>query len=155
VKDKVFGHTGRGKLPFIRMDLARIVPVTQSAKDVIVETDSIRARVSTRLDRAHRAQLGQFLTPSSVARYMASLFRQDAGGECRLLDAGAGIGSLSAAFLERWADGGFSFKRVAVDAFEIDEGLCPELARPLEEHERRLAVRPNTVRPENCWGGSR
>lgn len=47
-----------------------------------------------------KAELGQFFTPISIAHFMASLFDSRGKKECRLLDAGAGIGSLSAAFLE-------------------------------------------------------
>jgi adenine-specific DNA-methyltransferase len=86
--------------------------------------------------------LGQFLTPSPVAAFMGSLFRPGRAEECRLLDAGAGIGSLSAAFLERCASGGLGFQRVVVDAFEIDEGLHPYLVRTLEEYGRHLQVVP-------------
>ena len=65
---------------------------------------------------------------------MAGLFTQRAGDNCRLLDAGAGTGSLSGAFLERWAAGGFDFQRVEVDAFEIDESLHPYLVQSLEKY---------------------
>ncbi|NGZ09756.1 MAG: SAM-dependent methyltransferase [Nitrospira sp. LK70] len=61
---------------------------------------------------------------------MAGLFPPDEG-ICRLLDAGAGIGSLSAAFLERWRSGGLRFQRVDLDAFEIDRHLHAELAQTL------------------------
>ncbi len=64
---------------------------------------------------------------------MVGLF-PDAGGCCRLLDAGAGIGSLSAAFLERWRSGGFRFRRVELDAFEIDRQLHPHLSQTLERY---------------------
>ena len=76
---------------------------------------------------------------------MAGLFGQTTGGICRLLDAGAGIGSLTAAFLERWASGGFDFLRVEADAFEIDESLHPYLTRTLEEYKQYLNV-VSTVR---------
>ncbi|RJP77043.1 MAG: SAM-dependent methyltransferase [Desulfobacteraceae bacterium] len=79
-----------------------------------------------------KAALGQFFTPGKIARFMASLFTQTDNTSCRLLDAGAGIGSLSAAFLERWISGGFNFKHVSVDAFEIDETLLPDLTRSIE-----------------------
>ena len=47
------------------------------------------------LDRAHRAERGQFFTPAPIARYMASLLDAPAshGEPVRLLDPGAGIGS--------------------------------------------------------------
>jgi len=64
---------------------------------------------------------------------MAGLF-PDSEGECRLLDAGAGIGSLSAAFLDRWRGGGFRFSRVVVDAFELDPALIEHLAHTLNRY---------------------
>lgn len=67
---------------------------------------------------------------------MASLF-PDANGYCHLLDAGAGIGSLSDAFLERWQAGGFHFRQVELDAFEIDDSLHPYLKKTLERHSNR------------------
>ena len=71
---------------------------------------------------------------------MASLFHPSRISICRLLDAGAGIGSLSAAFLERWASGGFDFRRVEADAFELDDRLHPFLTHTLQEYRRHLDV---------------
>lgn len=71
---------------------------------------------------------------------MAGLFGQSTRGCCRLLDPGAGIGTLTAAFLERWACGGFDFQRVEADAFEIDECLHPFLSQTLEAYKPRLNV---------------
>lgn len=65
--------------------------------------------------------------------FMASLF-PDANGLCRLLDAGAGIGSLSDAFLKRWQSGDFHFQHVELDAFEIDRSLHAYLRKTLEKH---------------------
>lgn len=67
---------------------------------------------------------------------MASLF-PDGAGDCQLLDAGAGIGSLSAAFLDRWRSGGFCFSRVIVDAFELDAALIDHLAFTLEQYNHK------------------
>ncbi|MBF0475324.1 MAG: Eco57I restriction-modification methylase domain-containing protein [Deltaproteobacteria bacterium] len=76
---------------------------------------------------------------------MVGLFGHTTGGICRLLDAGAGIGSLTAAFLERWASGGFDFLRVEADAFEVDESLHPHLNQTLEEYKQHLNIE-STVR---------
>jgi adenine-specific DNA-methyltransferase len=81
-----------------------------------------------------KADFGQFLTSAPVATFMASLF-PDGVGECRLLDAGAGIGSLSAAFLDRWRSGGFEFRGVEVDAFELDPSLIGHLSETLRRYE--------------------
>lgn len=64
---------------------------------------------------------------------MAGLF-PDGNESCRLLDAGAGVGSLSAAFLDRWRNGGFHFQRVEVDAFELDRGLIAHLSKTLDKY---------------------
>lgn len=61
---------------------------------------------------------------------MAELFEPGPFEECRLLDAGAGIGALSAAFIGRW--GQTHFRRISVDAFEIDPTLHAELTDNLE-----------------------
>ncbi len=72
-----------------------------------------RVQLSRSTEAQKKAQFGQFLTPTRTATFMASLF-PDGTGPCRLLDAGAGIGSLTAAFLERWREGRFHFSRVEV-----------------------------------------
>jgi hypothetical protein len=64
--------------------------------------DSVRREVAPSIAQKHKADLGQFMTPSSVARFMASLFPPSTLQTCRLLDAGAGVGALSCAFLDRW-----------------------------------------------------
>lgn len=57
-----------------------------------------RLRVSRTTDAKKKSQYGQFLTPAGTAAFMAKLFPK-ASGACRLLDAGAGIGSLTSSFL--------------------------------------------------------
>ena len=99
--------------------------------------DRVRLEASAKLNRQRKVELGQFLTPSSVARYMASLFPASSLETARLLDAGAGIGSLAAAFLDRWASGGFSFKRIEATAYEIDDTLQRHLSRTLERYAAR------------------
>jgi len=101
---------------------------------VLSEVDQKRLTVSRAMDPKRKSQLGQFFTPTSIARFMAEMF--DGGGkeECRLLDPGAGIGSLSAAFLDRWVSGGLNFRRIELHAFEIDKALLPYLNETLERY---------------------
>ncbi len=82
------------------------------------------------------------MTPSSVARFMASLFPASANAKCRLLDAGAGVGALSCAFLDRWKAGGFGFQTVEAFAYEIDEKLRGHLARHLSAYD---GVEPHII----------
>lgn len=93
--------------------------------------DSVRREVAPRTTQSHKAEFGQFMTPSSVARFMASLFPPSTQKTCRLLDAGAGVGALSCAFLDRWATGGFCFESVEATAYEIDDKLRGHLAQHL------------------------
>lgn len=71
---------------------------------------------------------------------MAGLFRQECSVECRLLDPGAGIGSLSSAFLERCDQGGLNYHAIALTAFEIDWRLHGDLARALAHYSSRLPM---------------
>ncbi len=84
--------------------------------------DKIRLDVSAKLDVEEKSRLGQFMTPATVARFMASLFAHSNSNRCRLLDAGAGIGSLSSAFLEN-----HKFNRIEIEAYEIDANFREQL----------------------------
>lgn len=102
----------------------------------MLSIEQTRLQVSKNTEAGKKSQFGQFLTPAKTAMFMASLF-PDSNGHCRLLDAGAGIGSLSDAFLERWQAGGFHFQRVELDAFEIDVSLHFYLNKTLEKYRGR------------------
>lgn len=93
--------------------------------------DSVRRDVAAQTTQKHKAEFGQFMTPSNVARFMASLFPSSPLSTCRLLDAGAGVGALSCAFLDRWMAGGFGFEAVEATAYEIDDKLRVHLAKHL------------------------
>ncbi len=112
---------------------------------VLSEIEQARLRLSKDTDAKKKSQLGQFLTPSGTTAFMAGLF-PPADGICRLLDAGAGIGSLAAAFLERWRSGGLRFQRVELDAFEVDSSLHAELARPCRSTETTSFPRRSMVK---------
>lgn len=90
--------------------------------------DLLRREVNQHLDPERKADLGQFMTPASVASFMASLF-SGRGADVRLLDAGAGVGSLTAAYIERWGREG-----VAVTAYEVDTVLIEHLRQSLERY---------------------
>lgn len=97
-----------------------------------VEKD--RLFLSKHTEAKKKSRFGQYLTPKRVADFMASLF-VNKGGHCRLLDAGAGIGSLSVSFLDHWVSGKLQFDKVDVDAFEIDTALHPYLSRAFEKYQ--------------------
>lgn len=62
--------------------------------------DVNRLEANGKLDQKLRGKLGQFMSSSSVSRLLADMF-ESLDGEHRLLDAGAGVGSLTAAFVDK------------------------------------------------------
>jgi tRNA1(Val) A37 N6-methylase TrmN6 len=95
--------------------------------------DLVRREANRQLDPKRKSALGQFMTPSSVASYMASLFRAHPRSRIRLLDPGAGVGSLTAAFLERFMTKA-GVKGIDVTAYEIDEVMRSHLGSVLDKY---------------------
>jgi adenine-specific DNA-methyltransferase len=91
----------------------------------IQSIDKRREAVALATPAKHKSALGQFMTPSAIARFMAGMFHPMSGKTIRLLDAGAGIGSLTAAFAERASEDGAA--SLQCEAWEID----PKLHAPL------------------------
>lgn len=91
--------------------------------------DQIRREASKRLDSKLRSELGQYMTPSSIAEFMASLFSYH--GHAKLLDAGAGVGSLTSEFFKQALREGIS---VDAETWEIDDTLAGYLKNTLDEY---------------------
>lgn len=102
--------------------------------------DAVRRELAPGIALKRKSALGQFMTPAPVARFMASLFPPSTLRDCRLLDAGAGVGALSCAFLDRWAAEGLTFERTEVEAYEIDATLRIHLEKVLASYAERLPV---------------
>lgn len=82
--------------------------------------------------RQRQSQLGQFMTPPSVADFMASLFAPQLRGDVRLLDAGAGQGALTLAFVQRMRQL-HAEHLIGVTAFEFDDKILPALSTSLTQ----------------------
>lgn len=82
--------------------------------------------------RERQEALGQFFTPSPVGDFMASLF--DAlPSSVRLLDAGAGGGALTAAFVRRVCREVLGVSDIHATAYELDPAILPALRGTMEE----------------------
>jgi adenine-specific DNA-methyltransferase len=101
----------------------------------IIPIDTVRLEASRQLDPARKAQFGQFMTPAGIAGFMVSLFSVPEG-DIRLLDAGAGVGSLTSAFLDTHLH-----QRIDVHAWEIDRVLRGYLVDTLQQHEQQAEKR--------------
>ena len=96
--------------------------------DLLSRTEARRGATLAELDVGTQARLGQFFTPGRAAQLIASMPNLPKSGVLRVLDPGAGVGSLSAALVARVLA---EAPNVAVDitAVEVD----PRVAAPLRE----------------------
>ena len=97
----------------------------------MASVETSRREASLRLEARHRVLMGQFLTPASVAMFMARMI------ECkkpvvRLLDPGAGLGSLSAAFVAEMCRREDRPDAISVTACELDPMLIGYLGSTLK-----------------------
>lgn len=98
-------------------------------------TEARRQRlVSDLAAKADRAERGQFFTPLPVAEFLASLLELPTRGTFRVLDPGAGMGSLSTAVVARVLR---ETPRLDLEvvAFEVDPELEPHLRQTLADCE--------------------
>ncbi len=93
--------------------------------------EKARLEASSRLDSATRADFGQFLTPQSTAEFMAGLFNFSDRPSIRLLDAGAGVGSLTAAFLDLLRKSKSQTTDISVTLYELDGLLASYLSEEI------------------------
>ena len=111
--------------------------------------DINRIGASFQLDPELRSTLGQFMTPTAIARYMASRF-DEISNDVRLLDPGAGVGVLTAAFLERCIHQKVKPASVSVTCYEIDPGLMEYLDSTTKEAANQASLVDVSVRSNNC-----
>src|ERR1700730_16249301 len=99
---------------------------------LIDSVDFFRLDANRKLDPERRSDLGQFMTPPATARLMASMF-ESKQESVELLDAGAGVGSLTAAFVAEICGRSKKPKKLHVTAYEIDQDLAKYLADTLRQ----------------------
>lgn len=89
-------------------------------------TDITRIHFSSKLNLQQRGELGQFLTPAPIARFMAGQF-SNLSGHISLLDPGAGVGALTAAFVERLLANPGKIESCCITAYEVEAAFLPPL----------------------------
>src|ERR1044071_1434491 len=94
--------------------------------ELLERVDFLRLDASRHLTPDQQSMLGQFFTPAPTARLMASMFLPSSK-PIRLLDAGAGIGSLSAAFVSQTVQWSDKPAQLSINAYEIDPELTHHL----------------------------
>ncbi|MEU4129291.1 Eco57I restriction-modification methylase domain-containing protein [Streptomyces wuyuanensis] len=102
------------------------------ARHLVVRAEARRQESSASLDSTQRGKLGQFFTPAPAADFIASLARLPATGTLRILDPGAGAGSLTASLVARLLAERPEVK-ISVTACEIDPQLHEVLQATLDD----------------------
>jgi adenine-specific DNA-methyltransferase len=97
----------------------------------------LQRRYENGVSTEHRRDRGQVFTPPEVARFMARLFGT-VSREYVLLDPGAGVGMLTAAFCERISQLR-SPRAITAHVFENDSRLTPLLRENLDNCRRLMA----------------
>lgn len=95
--------------------------------------------ILTQRSEASRKNLGQFLTPPVVARFMAQEFRPSSCS-IRVLDPAMGSGVLACAVIEQAIGEGFP-NDILIEGYEIDEELAAAATKALGMAARRAAER--------------
>lgn len=113
------------------------------ASEFLKNTDASRKTANLMLDEANKSSLGQFMTPVSVATFMAAMFDLDPARPIRLLDPGAGVGSLTSALIARMDESGSGY-HVSADAYELDEVMRRYLPVNLQECRVQAELAGNT-----------
>ena len=92
---------------------------------------------STTLSEARKRQgeLGQFLTSAPVADFMASLFGP-LPDVVHVLDAGAGAGALTAAFVSRLCEKRNNVRAIEATLFELDPFIQGALSKTMQDCQR-------------------
>jgi adenine-specific DNA-methyltransferase len=109
------------------------LPHSMNTSATLVDSvDFFRLDANRKLEPERRSDLGQFMTPPATARLMASMFRAN-HEEISLLDAGAGVGSLTAAFVSEVCTRSARPKSMSVTAYEIDSVLAEYLKSTLDQ----------------------
>lgn len=96
--------------------------------DILLNVEKTRKVFNGVTSREKRSANGQFLTPAPIASFMSSLFARSLG-DLRILDAGAGTGSLFAALVDELRSRARKPKSINITAYENDTKLLPYLEK--------------------------
>ena len=134
-----------------------IVNNTKLVEDIGVYNTSAMQMVSD----SHRAEFGQYMTPPSIARFMASMFSSFEGRDkIRLLDAGAGAGILTAAVISRLLESNTAIKKVESHTYEVDPTVLEFLRKTVDKcgallEEKGMAFDSSIIPDDFICSGSR
>ncbi|PFA69844.1 SAM-dependent methyltransferase [Bacillus sp. AFS015802] len=114
--------------------------------DFLREIDESSNNTSINRAQERNKQLNeQYFTPMGIAYFMASMFKPVKKREINFLDAGAGVGNLTAAFIAYVCSWEVKPQKIKVILYEIDNTIIDELRANMEIssemcHEHRIQL---------------
>lgn len=102
----------------------------------LLKIDAQRSAIAAATEREHKSAHGQFMTPATVAAFMADMLNLNQK-EVRVVEPGAGIGPLASAVLQRRMAHKPDGSTTSITAIESDQALLPHLRE-------NLATQPKT-----------
>lgn len=91
--------------------------------------EKFREKISSDFSKNHKQALGQYLTPAELAIFAVKFFDLNKFPCIKLLDPGAGTGSLTCSFIEN-----FPIENINVKAVELDNKILPYLSDALSHY---------------------
>jgi len=110
--------------------ILKLLSQNNVATDLIREIEDTRRKANRGIDVSKKGELGQFMTPANIAMFMAKQF-QTKKRTVRVLDPGAGVGSLITAFVGAKLQQKNPPNLIEYVAFEIDPYLTNYLKKTL------------------------
>lgn len=108
---------------------------------VVEKLENRRSKRIKEVEKSHKVLYGQYLTPKEIACYMARLLwlYGPKNKNIRLLDPGAGLGTLASAFIEEAVK--HDKTKIELDLYEIDRTLIGELEKLSTALEKQYEVK--------------
>jgi len=121
---------GSGNLPL--GDISKEMVISKTNNGILTAYAEELAEIYAQIgDLKERKSKGQFFTQKEIGLFMAGMFDVNKSS-FNVLDPGAGIGMLSAAFCERLLNSQETYN-ISIDAYETDAKLIPYLEKTLKK----------------------
>ena len=103
--------------------LPQMMDRTDRKSTLLSDIEFFSIDAARKADSSHKSFLGQFMTPKGIAEMMATMFSPN-GNQIHLLDAGAGTGILTAAFVAHACQMHAKPKSIHAVVYECDPVMC-------------------------------
>lgn len=119
--------------------------MTTFASAVLAFSSTSMSQEAAESSESRKSELGQFMTPTIIAQFMAKQFRTERMQNVTLLDAGAGQGALSLAFANHWKQVCPKSSKLKIEAYELDNAMVSILTSNLKKLEATKSIETQVI----------